>query len=238
MAAEFRERGAGGVGKPADLVGALSSGCILHARVAVHASGTDPTDRVCHVVRRQPAREHDRPGRALHQPPAHLPVVRAAGGAALVLSDLYSRQAALVVRLLPLVAEESCFALKSGTAINFFVRDMPRLSVDIDLMDLPVKNRRSSLAEIESALTHWRLSTKKPATIELSLGGHRADKDGWIAAGRELRGRVPGEASRAYGHAGDGRRWNGRKDTLSIGRGNRVGVPKPDERIQLPRGCS
>lgn len=156
----------------------------------------------------------------------------------LVLSDLYSRQAALVVRLLPLVAEESCFALKGGTAINFFVRDMPRLSLDIDLMYLPVKNRRSSLAGIESALTHWRLSTKKPATIELSLGGHRADKDGWIAAGRELRGRVPGEASRAYGHAGDGRRWNGRKDTLSIGRGNRVGVPKPDERIQLPRGCS
>jgi hypothetical protein len=125
-----------------------------------------------------------------------------------------------------LVAEESCFALKGGTAINFFVRDMPRLSVDIDLVYLPVKDRRSSLAEIESALTHWRLSTKKPATIELSLGGHRADKDGWIAAGRELRGRVPGEASRAYGHAGDGRRWNGRKDTLSIGRRNRVGVPK------------
>lgn len=70
-----------------------------------------------------------------------------------MLSDLYRRQAALLVRLLPLVAEESCFALKGGTAINFFVRDMPRLSVDIDLMYLPVKNRPSSLAEIESALT-------------------------------------------------------------------------------------
>jgi len=69
-----------------------------------------------------------------------------------VLSDLYRRQAALLVRLLPLVAEESCFALKGGTAINFFVRDMPRLSVDIDLIYLPVENRDSSLAEIESAL--------------------------------------------------------------------------------------
>jgi predicted nucleotidyltransferase component of viral defense system len=69
-----------------------------------------------------------------------------------VLSDLYRRQAALLVRLLPLVAEESFFALKGGTAINFFVRDMPRLSVDIDLMYLPVKDRPSSLAEIESAL--------------------------------------------------------------------------------------
>jgi predicted nucleotidyltransferase component of viral defense system len=69
-----------------------------------------------------------------------------------VLSDLYRRQAALLVRLLPLVAEESCFALKGGTAINFFVRDMPRLSVDIDLMYLPVDDRASSLAKIESAL--------------------------------------------------------------------------------------
>ena len=70
-----------------------------------------------------------------------------------MLSDLYRRQAALLVRLLPLVAEEPCFALKGGTAINFFVRDMPRLSVDIDLMYLPVQDRPSSLAEIESALT-------------------------------------------------------------------------------------
>jgi predicted nucleotidyltransferase component of viral defense system len=31
------------------------------------------------------------------------------------------------------VAAETCFALKGGTAINLFVRDMPRLSVDIDL---------------------------------------------------------------------------------------------------------
>ena len=69
-----------------------------------------------------------------------------------MLSDLYRRQAALLVRLLPIVAEEPCFALKGGTAINFFVRDMPRLSVDIDLMYLPVEDRRTSLAEIESAL--------------------------------------------------------------------------------------
>ena len=69
-----------------------------------------------------------------------------------MLSDLYRRQAALLIRLLPLVAEESCFALKGGTAINFFVRDMPRLSVDIDLMYLPVEDRASSLAKIESAL--------------------------------------------------------------------------------------
>jgi predicted nucleotidyltransferase component of viral defense system len=36
------------------------------------------------------------------------------------------------------LAAETCFALKGGTAINLFVRDMPRLSVDIDLTYLPM----------------------------------------------------------------------------------------------------
>lgn len=67
-------------------------------------------------------------------------------------TDTYRRQVALMLRILPLVAEEECFALKGGTAINFFVRDMPRLSVDIDLMYLPVKTRAASLAEIDAAL--------------------------------------------------------------------------------------
>ena len=40
------------------------------------------------------------------------------------------------------------FALKGGTAINLFVRDMPRLSVDIDLMYLPVEPRDESLSNI------------------------------------------------------------------------------------------
>ncbi len=56
--------------------------------------------------------------------------------------DLYRRQVALLIRVLPYVAEETVFALKGGTAINFFVRDLPRLSVDIDLTYLPVEPAR------------------------------------------------------------------------------------------------
>jgi predicted nucleotidyltransferase component of viral defense system len=48
--------------------------------------------------------------------------------------------------------EEKCFALKGGTAINLFVRDMPRLSVDIDLTYLPVEDRATSLAHIDAAM--------------------------------------------------------------------------------------
>jgi hypothetical protein len=67
-------------------------------------------------------------------------------------SEEYRRQAALLVRTLPLVAEETRFALKGGTAINLFVRDLPRISVDIDLTYLPVADRAKSLADINAAM--------------------------------------------------------------------------------------
>lgn len=66
--------------------------------------------------------------------------------------ELYRRQVGLLVRTLPLVAEEQWFALKGGTAINLFIRDMPRLSVDIDLTYLPVAGREDSLRAIDAAM--------------------------------------------------------------------------------------
>lgn len=68
--------------------------------------------------------------------------------------ERYRRQVALLLRVLPLVAEEPDFALKGGTAINLFVRDMPRLSVDIDLTYLPVADRATSLAAIDQGMTN------------------------------------------------------------------------------------
>ncbi len=67
-------------------------------------------------------------------------------------SDIFHRQVSLLMRTLPYVAEESCFALKGGTAINLFIRNMPRLSVDIDLTYLPVIERNQSLSDIDLAL--------------------------------------------------------------------------------------
>jgi hypothetical protein len=65
--------------------------------------------------------------------------------------ETYAAQVALLVRALPLVADEPHFALKGGTAINLFYRDMPRLSVDIDLTYLPL-DRGTALANIRSAI--------------------------------------------------------------------------------------
>ena len=66
--------------------------------------------------------------------------------------ERYRRQVELLVRTLPHVAQERCFALKGGTAINLFVRNLHRLSVDIDLTYLPVADRARSLADIGAAL--------------------------------------------------------------------------------------
>ena len=50
------------------------------------------------------------------------------------MNQIYLDSARLLTRVAPLVLVEDTFALKGGTAINLFVRDMPRLSVDLDLV--------------------------------------------------------------------------------------------------------
>lgn len=64
----------------------------------------------------------------------------------------FYRQAALVVRVLPHVAKREEFALKGGTAINLFLRDLPRLSIDIDLTHLPRTPREEALPAIREGL--------------------------------------------------------------------------------------
>jgi hypothetical protein len=67
-------------------------------------------------------------------------------------NETYRGQLALLIWLLPQVAQEESFALKGGTAINLFIRDLPRLSVDIDLTYLPIKSYKDSLADIDAAM--------------------------------------------------------------------------------------
>jgi hypothetical protein len=60
----------------------------------------------------------------------------------------FFKQADLLVQMLPFVNAETCFALKGGTAINFFVRNFPRLSVDIDLVYVPARTVRLHFGEL------------------------------------------------------------------------------------------
>ena len=66
--------------------------------------------------------------------------------------DAYRTQVNLLIRCIPAIAHTPEFALKGGTAINLFLHDMPRLSVDIDLTFLPISDRDSALLEIRSRL--------------------------------------------------------------------------------------
>jgi predicted nucleotidyltransferase component of viral defense system len=69
------------------------------------------------------------------------------------MNKTYLDTARMLVQVAPLVFRESPFALKGGTAINLFVRDMPRLSVDLDLVFTDHRlAREAALASINNAL--------------------------------------------------------------------------------------
>ena len=90
-------------------------------------------------------------------------------------NSIYYKQVQLLLEVLPFISQEECFALKGGTAINMFVRDMPRLSVDIDLMYLRIEDRQNSLQNI--AKSFERIA----CAIESSIRGakvHRLDQRG------------------------------------------------------------
>lgn len=86
----------------------------------------------------------------------------------------YLNQVQLLLDVLPIVAREEVFALHGGTAINLFVRNMPRLSVDIDLTYVPLNegNREIALRGIFDALERIKsnLETKNLNVI------HQTDK--------------------------------------------------------------
>ena len=69
-----------------------------------------------------------------------------------MISPVYKAQVNLLLRVLPYVAKEEIFAIKGGTAINFFIRNMPRLSVDIDLTYVIIDSRTDALKNIQKGL--------------------------------------------------------------------------------------
>lgn len=74
---------------------------------------------------------------------------------------LFFKQAELLLQILPFLIHENVFALKGGTAINFFHRNLPRLSVDIDLTFLPINKREIALADISQRLENVSGRIKK-----------------------------------------------------------------------------
>ena len=75
--------------------------------------------------------------------------------------EIYKKQVELLLKVLPEVAKEDNFALHGGTAINLFIRNMPRLSVDLDLTYIPIMPRTKTLEDISTALKEIQKNISK-----------------------------------------------------------------------------
>jgi predicted nucleotidyltransferase component of viral defense system len=87
------------------------------------------------------------------------------------MNQTYLETARLLTQVAPLVFSDDTFALKGGTAINLFVRDMPRLSVDLDLVFRDYSTTRDeALAQINESLAQ--------ASIRLAKRGFQTQPGG------------------------------------------------------------
>jgi len=77
------------------------------------------------------------------------------------MNSVYRQKVELLLRLLPLVMDEEVFAVHGGSAINLFVNEMPRYSVDIDLTYIPLDDREKGLKEISSHLETMASKAKR-----------------------------------------------------------------------------
>ena len=92
------------------------------------------------------------------------------------MNQLYLDTARLLTQVAPFVFVDGIFALKGGSAINLFVRDMPRLSVDLDLIFPDHKPPRDqALQRINEAIRQ---------------SADRLNKRGFLFPGQQAAGRV------------------------------------------------
>lgn len=80
----------------------------------------------------------------------------------------YIASVQLLLNIVPVIFQSPRFAMKGGTALNLFVQDLPRLSVDIDVVFVPYQpNRDHALVQIGQDLN--------TAKAQLQAIGYTAD---------------------------------------------------------------
>ena len=89
------------------------------------------------------------------------------------MNEAYKKQVRLLLDVLPEVAKETCFAMHGGTAINLFIRNMPRLSVDIDLTYVEIAERDETLEGINAGLIRIK---ERIEALRLSIRVQHKDK--------------------------------------------------------------
>lgn len=92
-----------------------------------------------------------------------------------MINGKYIEQVKLLLEVLPVIAKEKDFALKGGTAINMFYNNLPRLSVDIDLVYTIIEKREDSCLHINEALQRLKTSFEKLG-FSANLTGNTVEK--------------------------------------------------------------
>jgi hypothetical protein len=68
------------------------------------------------------------------------------------MNNNYAQKVELLLRMMPIITDEGVFAVHGGSAINLFLKDLPRYSVDIDLTYIPLEDRQTSISNINAHL--------------------------------------------------------------------------------------
>jgi predicted nucleotidyltransferase component of viral defense system len=95
-----------------------------------------------------------------------------------MINQTYRSQVQLLLLILPYVAVEKDLALKGGTAINMFVWNMPRLSVDLDLTYTGFEDRDIALTNIAESLLRIKARIIKNITgIQVEVKKSSVDQE-------------------------------------------------------------
>lgn len=90
-----------------------------------------------------------------------------------MITNNYRSKVELLIRIIPAITEEEDLAIHGGTAINLFVKDLPRYSIDIDLTYVRILGRTESIDNINACLR--RISEKLKQSIKGIQIAHRPD---------------------------------------------------------------
>ena len=76
------------------------------------------------------------------------------------MNKIYKQQVGLLLKIIPTLAEIDNFAIHGGTAINLYMLDLPRYSVDIDVTYIPIAPREESFEGIHKGLSDLKEKIK------------------------------------------------------------------------------
>ncbi len=95
------------------------------------------------------------------------------------MNKTFLAESRLVMDVLPFIAQEKIFALKGDTAINFFIRDLPRLSADIDLAYCPIESKNATLENANAAFERIVANLKSSLGVDVIV--HKDEEGEFIS---------------------------------------------------------